>query len=148
LPAAASDDVAVLTISFENTMRWSFDAENAKAAQDARGEFVAYLRKHAGDAEEIETAELVFGELVGNVVRHAPGAIDIDVEWVDGSPKLHVLDRGPAFHIPSHLPRDPLSEDGRGLYIVRELSKSMRVEHVPGYGNHVCVELPVRAKDE
>lgn len=143
-----SDDVAVLTISFDTGIRWSFDAENAKAAQDARSEFVAYLREHAGDRAAIETAEVVFGELVGNVVRHAPGAIDIDVEWSNGLPKLHVLDRGPAFRAPSHLPEDMLSESGRGLFIVRQLSRTLSVEHVPGYGNHVAVELPLRRKIE
>lgn len=145
---AASDDVAVLTISFDPGIRWSFDAENAKAAQDARGEFVAYLRGQSGDQYSIQTAELVFGELVGNVVRHAPGAIDIDVEWSNGSPVLHVLDRGPEFKPPSKLPQDLLSESGRGLFIVRQLSKSFSVEHIPGYGNHVCVELPVTRKHE
>jgi PAS domain S-box-containing protein len=145
---AAADDVAILTISFESIVRWSFDAENAKAAQDARGEFVRYLRRYCADEESIQLAELVFGELVGNVVRHAPGAIDIDVEWTNGAPMLHVLDRGKAFAPPSHLPDDLLSESGRGLFIVRQLSKTVNVEHVPGYGNHVRVELPVRRKDE
>lgn len=144
----AADDVAVLTIAFESGIRWSFDAENAKAAQDARGEFVDYLRRNSSDEDAVETAELVFGELVGNVVRHAPGAIDIDVEWVNGHPTLHVLDRGPAFKAASHLPDDPLSESGRGLYIVRKLSSAVSVEHVPGYGNHVRVDLSLRRKHE
>jgi PAS domain S-box-containing protein len=145
---AASDDVAVLTISFEPGIRWSFDAENAKAAQDARGEFVAYLRRQSSDRLSIEAAELVFGELVGNVVRHAPGAIDIDLEWSNGSPVLHVLDRGPEFRPPSTLPADILSESGRGLFIVRKLSKRFNVEHVPGYGNHVFVQLPIVREHE
>ncbi len=148
LGSASPDDVAVLTISFDSGIRWSFDAENAKAAQDARGEFVEYLRRQTEDHESIETAELVFGELVGNVVRHAPGAIDIDVEWSNGSPALHVLDRGPAFKPPSNLPDDLLSESGRGLFIVRQLSSMLQVEHVPGFGNHVRVELPLRRKVE
>jgi anti-sigma regulatory factor (Ser/Thr protein kinase) len=145
---AATDDVAVLALTFEPGMRWSFDAENAKAAQDARGEFVQYLRDQSDDENAIETAELVFGELVGNVVRHAPGAIDIDVEWTNSMPRLHVLDRGAEFDAPSHLPDDLLSESGRGLFIVRQLSTQLSVEHVPGYGNHVAVELPIRRKDE
>jgi PAS domain S-box-containing protein len=148
LGSAAPDDVAILTIAFESGIRWSFDAENAKAAQDARGEFVEYLRRHSRDAQAVQLAELVFGELVGNVVRHAPGAIDIDVEWLNGSPTLHVLDRGAAFTAPSHLPDDLLSESGRGLFIVRQLSKGLRVEHVPGYGNHVRVDLPLLRKHE
>jgi PAS domain S-box-containing protein len=145
---AASDDVAVLTIAFDPGVRWSFDAENAKAAQDARGEFVSYLRGQCSDGFSVETAELIFGELVGNVVRHAPGAIDIDVDWSNGSPLLHVLDRGPEFMPPTNLPRDLLSESGRGLFIVRQLSKSFSIEHIPGYGNHVCVELPVTRERE
>jgi PAS domain S-box-containing protein len=148
LGGAASDDVAVLTIAFESGIRWSFDAENAKAAQDARGEFVEYLRKNAQDAEQVKIAELVFGELVGNVVRHAPGAIDIDLEWLNGSPTLHVLDRGAAFNPPANLPQDLLSESGRGLFIVRRLSTDLRVEHVPGYGNHIRVDLPLSRKDK
>jgi PAS domain S-box-containing protein len=146
LDEESDDDVAVLAISFEPAVRWSFDAENAKAAQDARGEFVAYLSEHIDDVIAIQTAELIFGELVGNVVRHAPGAIDIDVEWRNGSPTLHVLDRGAAFTQPAALPLDVLSESGRGLYIVSALSKMLRIEHVPGYGNHVTVELPLREK--
>ncbi|HEY9181321.1 MAG TPA: SpoIIE family protein phosphatase, partial [Candidatus Baltobacteraceae bacterium] len=145
---AVSDDVAVLTITFESGIRWSFDAENAKAAQDARGEFVAYLRRNSEDEMAVETAELVFGELVGNVVRHAPGAIDIDLEWLDAHPTLHVLDRGAAFNAPSRLPDDLLSESGRGLFIVRQLSCDLSVEHVPGYGNHVRAGLPLRRKYE
>jgi PAS domain S-box-containing protein len=145
---AATDDVAVLAISFDPGIRWSFDAENAKAAQDARGEFVDYLRDQTGDEDAIETAELVFGELVGNVVRHAPGAIDIDVDWADGVPHLHVVDRGSPFQAPSHLPDDLLSESGRGLFIVRQLSEKLSVEHVDGYGNHVSVELPIRRKSK
>lgn len=148
LENVATDDVAVLTISFESPVRWSFDAENAKAAQDARGEFVQYLRTRDADRDEIETAELIFGELVGNVVRHAPGAIDIDLEWRNGSPRLHVLDRGAPFRATTRLPEDLLSESGRGLFLVRELSADLVVEHIPGYGNHVSVELPLRRKDE
>jgi GAF domain-containing protein/anti-sigma regulatory factor (Ser/Thr protein kinase) len=148
LSERADDDVAILTVAFEMSKRWSFDAENAKAAQDARGEFVQYLRDHAENPDEISAAELIFGELIGNVVRHAPGAIDIDLEWADHTPTLHVLDRGPAFNSDLPLPLDPLCESGRGLYIVRQLATDVRVEHVPGYGNHVTAGLPLRRKFE
>lgn len=148
LSQRADDDVAVLTVAFEKTKRWSFDAENAKAAQDARGEFVHYLREYAANSSDIPAAELIFGELIGNVVRHAPGAIDIDVDWVDGTPTLHVIDRGPKFEAGDTLPDDPLSESGRGLFIVRQLATDLQVEHVPGYGNHVKAGLPLRRKFE
>jgi PAS domain S-box-containing protein len=144
LGGRADDDVAILTLSFEPSKRWAFDAENARAAQDARGEFVQYLREHVDDCDSINAAELVFGELIGNVVRHAPGAIDIDLDWSREQPVLHVIDRGRAFEPGRVLPADPLSESGRGLYIVRRLTSDLRVEHVPGYGNHVMAELPLR----
>jgi anti-sigma regulatory factor (Ser/Thr protein kinase) len=148
LGGRADDDVAIMTLSFEVSKRWSFDAENARAAQDARAEFVQYIRAHVNDGFSVSAAELVFGELIGNVVRHAPGPIDIDLDWSNQSPILHVIDRGPAFEAENALPQDILSESGRGLYIVRRLASDVRVEHVPGYGNHVTVELPLRREFE
>jgi PAS domain S-box-containing protein len=146
LPDGAEDDVAVLALSFETSVRWAFDAENARAAQDARAQFMRYLRAHARDQYETAMAELIFGELVGNVVRHSPGAIDIDLEWSGECPVLHVIDRGRPFEATESLPADVLSESGRGLFIVRALSGNVRIEHVAGYGNHVIVELPVHRK--
>jgi PAS domain S-box-containing protein len=142
------DDVAVMTLQFDGSLRWSFDAENARAAQDARGQFVRYLRANAAPGGDISMAELVFGELVGNVVRHAPGSIEIDLDWSGECPMLHVIDRGPAFAGVSSLPDNVLSESGRGLFIVNALTRSLRIEHIPGYGNHVTAELPLRRKVE
>jgi PAS domain S-box-containing protein len=146
LKARAEDDVAILTVSFESAVRWAFDAESAKAAQDARGEFVRYLADNTADSGEIAMAELVFGELVGNVVRHAPGPIDVDVHWDGEFPELHVIDRGAKFEDSHGLPTDELSEGGRGLFIVRQLSRGVTIEHVEGYGNHVTVRLPLKRK--
>jgi GAF domain-containing protein/anti-sigma regulatory factor (Ser/Thr protein kinase) len=140
----ADDDVAVLTLSFESSVRWAFDAENARAAQDARNQFMRYLRSHGGEETEIAMAELIFGELVGNVVRHSPGSIDIDLDWSGEFPVLHVIDRGRKFGLTGSLPKDLLSESGRGLFIVRQLSRNLVVEHVAGFGNHVIAELPLR----
>jgi anti-sigma regulatory factor (Ser/Thr protein kinase) len=135
-------------LQFDSSRRWSFDAENARAAQDARGQFVRYLRAKAAPGGDISMAELVFGELIGNVVRHAPGSIEIDLDWSGEYPALHVIDRGRAFDGVSHLPDNVLSESGRGLFIVNALTRSLRIEHVPGYGNHVTAELPLRRKFE
>ncbi len=140
----SDDDVAVLTVSFEPSVRWTFDAENARAAQDSRGQFVRYLLERGSEKAQVGIAELIFGELVGNVVRHSPGPIDIDLDWVADFPTLHVIDRGSPFELTEGLPGDPLSESGRGLFIVRRLARDVHVEHVAGYGNHVTVELPVR----
>ncbi len=146
LPTRAADDVAVLTLSFGSSNGWSFEAENARAAQDARAQFVRYLRRHVQDEGDIAMAELVFGELVGNVVRHAPGAIDVAFEWLDDRAVLHVIDRGRSFDLTQALPRDVLSETGRGLFIVGKLTRMLRVEHLAGYGSHVTAELSLQRK--
>jgi PAS domain S-box-containing protein len=145
LPLDAQDDTAVLTVSFGDRAHWSFDAENAQAAHDARSEFVAKLCAQSEPGSDVDAAELIFGELIGNVVRHAPGPIDVQVEWRGRYPVLHVTDRGKGFIRDPALPVDPLSESGRGLYIISLLARSVRVERIPGYGNHIAVELPIRA---
>jgi GAF domain-containing protein/anti-sigma regulatory factor (Ser/Thr protein kinase) len=145
LPLDAQDDTAVLTVSFGKRAHWSFDAENAQAAHDARAEFVAELRARSEHDADVDAAELIFGELIGNVVRHAPGPIDVQIEWTGEYPLLHVTDRGKGFIRNPALPVDPLSESGRGLYIISLLGRKVSVERIPGYGNHVAVELPVRA---
>jgi len=139
-----SDDVAILTMRFSDQEGWTFTAENAQAANDARSDFVRYLRMHVSDESAIESAELVFGELIGNVVRHASGGIDVHLEWHGERPMLHVIDRGAAFGRGAGLPNDPLSEGGRGLFIAQQLSDRLAIEHVRGYGNHVVAELRLR----
>lgn len=145
LPLDAQDDTAVLTVSFGKRAHWAFDAENAQAAHDARAQFIAELRAHSQRGSDVDAAELIFGELVGNVVRHAPGPIDVQIEWTGEFPVLHVTDRGKGFIRNPALPIDPLSESGRGLYIISLLARNVRVERIAGYGNHIAVELPVRA---
>lgn len=141
LPPQAQDDTAVLTVLFGDHTSWSFDAENAKAAQQARAQLVKYLRERAGESADVGAAELVFGELVGNVVRHAPGPIEVQVEWNGAQPILHIIDRGRGFLRDPGLPVDVLSESGRGLYIVQQLTDALRIERIAGYGNHVAAVL-------
>jgi anti-sigma regulatory factor (Ser/Thr protein kinase) len=143
LPLDAQDDTAVLSVSFGERAHWAFDAENAQAAHEARSQFRAHLESNAGPEADFDAAELVFGELVGNVVRHAPGPIDVQVQWTQTHPVLHVTDRGKGFVRNPALPLDPLSESGRGLYIISLLAKSVFVERIPGYGHHVAAELNI-----
>jgi len=141
IPFEAQDDTAVLTVLFGERTQWSFDAENAQAAHDARAQFIAALRENAEPDFDFDAAELVFGELIGNVVRHAPGPIDVQLDWSPSGPVLHVTDRGKGFIRDAMLPADPLSESGRGLYIISQLTRGARIERIPGYGNHLAVEL-------
>ncbi len=141
LPHNRTDDIAILTVRFHGADRWSFAAENAQIANDARADFVRFLRRKSENGIEIESAEVVFGELVGNVVRHAPGPVDLALEWETQQPVLHVIDRGAPFEPRNQLPADPLSEGGRGLYLAQQLSDNLLVEHLSGFGNHVAARL-------
>jgi len=147
LPVKAQDDTAVLAVRFGEGTQWSFDAEDAQAAHEARNELMAYLRANASPEGDLEAAELVFGELVGNVVRHAPGPIDVRIDWSAERPMLHVIDRGKGVLRNPSLPQNPLSESGRGLYIVSLLTHSLRAERIPGFGNHLAAELNLRRRE-
>jgi PAS domain S-box-containing protein len=148
IPRQSHDDVAILTVTFGEPPRWWLKAEDPRAAEHARSEFVDYLRQHATDDTLIAASELVFGELLSNVVRHAPGCpVEVQVDWSADRPSVHVIDCGPAFDMRRSLPDDLLSEYGRGLFIVQQICDDLQVERVPGYGNHVSVTLPVSRND-
>jgi serine/threonine-protein kinase RsbW len=97
----------------------------------------------AGGTGDFPAAELVCGELVGNAVRHAPGRIVVRLEWDDDYPLLSVHDEGTSFRPDFRLPEDPMSEHGRGLYIVRALALSLDVMDIEGDGSQVLARLPV-----
>ena len=140
------DDVAVLTVAFGRSKRWSFDARDAMSAHGARSAFVAALRAEGTADGDYLGSEVIFGELIGNVVRHAPGPIDVTLEWSDLEPVLHVIDRGPGFVRLPALP-DTMSESGRGLFIVDALAREFIAKPIPGRGTHVTVRLPVKRSD-
>jgi PAS domain S-box-containing protein len=141
------DDVAILVMKIatedsgcagggETIQRWYFDANDAAAAQAARREFTAGLRKRGADVECIHRAEVVLGELVGNAARYAPGRVEVSVDWSGATPVLHVLDRGPGFHHVPALPRDVYSESGRGLFMIAKLSDDFSVSKRSKGGSH------------
>jgi anti-sigma regulatory factor (Ser/Thr protein kinase) len=90
-----------------------------------RGVLGAAGRRPAGDAE------LLTGELVANAVRHsdsgrgAGGSVRVQVFDDGRTVRVNVTDEGSSTslpQVPAHV--DPLSENGRGLWLVRELSSA------------------------
>ena len=145
------DDVALLTVSFgegrsrgeRGTLRWCFDTRDPRMAHESRGFFRQYLHECGATEAASGAAELVFGELIGNAVQHAPGPVDVKIEWAGRNPVLHVVDRGEAFRARGVLPRDPLAEGGRGLYLVGALARSFNVERLPDGSVDARAELDV-----
>jgi len=144
LPEGAhDDDAAILVAKFPRSTTWAFDADDARAAQHARGDFVQRLRNEADEFSDFDAAEIIFGELVGNVVRHAPGAIDVALEWSKSGAVLHAIDRGPGFTFAPPKDVDLMLEGGRGLWLIDKFSSGVAVEYLRGFGTHVAVKLPV-----
>jgi hypothetical protein len=83
----------------------------------------------------------VFGELCGNVVRYAEGLVDVIVDSSGIQTVLHVLDRGAGFRHFSRLPKDPYSEQGRGLFIIAAMTTELSVSPRIGGGSHARAVL-------
>ena len=138
------DDVAILVVGFELPDRWIFEAVDAASAQGARIAFSRYIARACSPDSDVVGCEIIFGELIGNVVRHAPGPVEIILQWKADRATLHVYDRGHGFSFHgAHLP-DTYAEGGRGIYIVNQLGRDLRIENLTESGTHVAVELPVR----
>lgn len=123
-------------------MIWQFESERAIDALCVRGDFLAALKNHAGSVVDVHAARIVFTELVANVVLHAPGPIAITLAVVHSHAVLTVTDSGPGFAFAPALPANPLSDDGRGLFLVSRHAASVSVERLEGDGTRVSAILP------
>jgi len=147
IPDGSPDDVAILVvkIDFEESerhiVRSTFDSSDANAACEARRTFSNGLSSKHFSPVDIANAEVVFGELCGNIARYAPGIVDVVVDSSGEQSVLHVLDRGVGFRHLSRLPSDPLSEDGRGLFIIAAMTTEFTVGQRVGGGSHARAVL-------
>lgn len=136
---------ALASASFFDMVIWRFASKSAVDALRKRNDFLASLQKHAGSmSDDVNAARVVFTELVANVVLHAPGPIAITLEVTDSYAVLTVADSGPGFVFAPALPSDPLSNGGRGLFLVSRLAAAVSVRRLDGVGTRVSALLPVR----
>ncbi len=154
LAGPARDDVAILTLKIlasvregpsiagtSRLFRWRYDRIDREVSAELRQRLARTLDEHGFHQDAKERAELVLGELIGNIARHAPGGLEVIVDLSSLSPVLHVIDEGPGFERAPMLPRDLLSESGRGLYIVSELTDEFSVARGPNGGSHARAVL-------
>ena len=125
-------------------MSWDFNSSDADAAQRARRQVVEYVRRNASGKPDLFAVESIIGELIANTVDHAPGPVHIDIDWTAASPTLSVHDKGIPFEHDDSKPPDPMSEVGRGLFIVHALGSGLRVLRNNTGGKALSVVLPVR----
>jgi len=147
LSDGARDDVAILTLRVHrdqrigNIRRWNFASLDADGLSRLRRELRALLIGYGLSDLRLETAELVLGELAGNVVRHAAGAVEFVLDNTGGDLVLHVIDDGPGFERAPMLPIDVMSESGRGLFIVSQLTHEFSVTKRHPRGSHARAVL-------
>jgi anti-sigma regulatory factor (Ser/Thr protein kinase) len=126
---------------------WSFHSSHAYSAHSARHEVMSFIQRFAQVDQDLFTAELIVGELLANTVEHAPGLVNMEIDWSSSSPVVTVLDTGPGLErFTAQLPEDEMTEDGRGLFLVKNLARDVRVESDQGYGTKMTVVLPIVRK--
>ncbi len=150
---APNDDIAMLVFSFdegggstvshrlETLMSWQFDSRDSRAAYRVREQVLQFLRELSSPEQELFEVKAVIGELIANAVEHAPGDVHLEVDWSGDRAVLRMRDHGPGFTAHASLPRDVMSEDGRGLYLISALADDLRASsHFDG-GTEVSVRL-------
>ena len=151
---APVDDVAILALEIGEVgaalasardgdvrTRWRFPAADAVAGTAVRRELAEVLDRIGASPDEVGDAQVVLGELIGNVVRHSGGEAEVMLDLSGDAPVVHVLDRGRPFTFHARLPRDPMSETGRGLYIASALTHDLNVVPRSGGGSHARAVL-------
>jgi anti-sigma regulatory factor (Ser/Thr protein kinase) len=141
------DDVAIVTLRLpehkrlDNHERWTFDAADHDAANGVRRLIAAALAARGASSEDVFNFAMAFSELVGNVLRYAPGPVNVQIDWRGDTMILHVLDEGAGFEYLPELPADPLSERGRGLFIVNALVEDFHIRRGENGGSHARAVL-------
>lgn len=152
--ASPTDDAVIVVLRIAPTeagahpldlrKTWSFHSSHAYSAHNARHEVMRFIEGIARGEEDLFTAELIVGEILANTVEHAPGLVNMEIDWSDSSPVVTVVDSGPGLQrFAAQLPEDVLTEDGRGLFLVKTLGRDLHIESDAGYGTKMTVVLPI-----
>lgn len=114
------------------------------AVEPALGQLCAWLKARGVEpGAALDQTTLAVTEALTNAVRHSGGSRDAVVRlawcWRDGDLEVEVSE--PGHFVPAAnwnaLPDDPLSEGGRGGYLISQLMDA--VEHRNGGGRHALV---------
>jgi len=103
--------------------------------------FVAEVLARSG-RDASDAVLLVASELVTNAVRHGNGDVELRIDLDHENVRLEVLDDG---HVKVTAPRrvpSPTAVGGRGLHLVREVSKRWGSGFDPAGRTMVWAEMP------
>jgi PAS domain S-box-containing protein len=143
--AARRDDTLALVLRRTpaerrgQSARWVLGAHPRQAASTRRAA-TAWLADRGVPTDDVA---LVLGELLANGVEHARTTVELTVVLDRGSVSVEVRDDGRGIRaVPAQRAPDD-AESGRGLHIVRALSRDVQVRST-GAGSVVRVVLDVR----
>jgi PAS domain S-box-containing protein len=140
LADGSKDDVAILVVRVGDptpALRLRIDgADRVEQVQLVRRRVLGALAEGGMRAPALARAELILAELVGNLSRHAPGEAEFLLAWNEGIPVLHVFDSGPGYRYSAKLPPDPMSETGRGLFLIAAFARNFIVAPRAPRGSH------------
>jgi anti-sigma regulatory factor (Ser/Thr protein kinase) len=147
-------------------MDWYLDSGDTAGVPTLRRQIMAYLQHHAVDGSDLTGTEVVVAELLSNAVAHTAGPAWVTLEWDADHPRLRVADLGRGFDgsavgaavngsavnggdgeralLTPTLPADPLSDRGRGLYLVSRLAREVAVSRRGQGGCVVAATLDVQ----
>lgn len=156
--AAMPDDIAIVVVSTspagesrvveDERSVWRFHSSDPFTAQRSRRAIYERIADAARrDRQALGDMELIVGELLANTVEHAPGLVEVEFERDGDALVLTVSDSGPGLVVQStSLPGND-AESGRGLYLVRTLSRDVHFGRTSRGGTLVRVVLPLDPKD-
>jgi anti-sigma regulatory factor (Ser/Thr protein kinase) len=131
---------------------WALEPEDTGGVSRLRHQIMDSLAQLAADNADLGSTEIVVGELLSNAIAHTSGRAWISLRWDGVHPLLSVADLGPGFpagpewfdgerNLIPRLPSDPLSEGGRGLYLISHLALDFAVAARSTGGTVVSVTL-------
>ena len=129
----------------ELSKTWAFHSSDPYSAHSSRHELMSFIRRFVTSDDDLFSIELIFGEILANTVKHAPGLVKVDIDWRGIHPIVTIVDSGPGLlRFAPMLPQNNLSENGRGLFLIKTLAQDVRVESTASYGTKMMMTLPVR----
>ena len=145
------DDTVLLVAQLSVALRksWRYDSRSSHDAHVLRRDIARFMRYFAPADGDLFRAELIIGEVLANTVEHAPGTVNVEMDWSGAHPVITVRDGGPGLaRLGERLPADPLSETGRGLFLIASLAIDVSVDSRPGFGTSMRIVLPVTRTEQ
>ena len=130
-------------------MNWYVDTANPEAVSTASRELTAFLRRHADGDSDFGAAEQAFIDLMATALEGGATPLWLELDWTGESPRVCVHDLGGHFQLEAVArPADPSDQNGRGVYVVSDLTKELRIASRRAGGSKVSVVLPVHRGKE